>query len=505
MTHWMDDLAKGFEKGSMSRRNVFRVALKGLAVAAGVSLSKQMEVVGLAFGQPVRESKCIRELTRDKKLRLQVSLDREGINFDRQSTYDQVSRVATSEVTIRRERTPLFRADVRATKGGAASVTINYFSGFTGVRNVALKTEDGKTFEGVTDGRAFTMTKSGSTFNVKFSDGHPQPQITGDPKIADVIKALGKESNEAFKTCRQAVFTQQRIMRGGGGSNWYLPGGTYNSPNCDNCFENCGKTAEDICGLEDWENLFNWIRLATALACYPIVTEACWGTCQLPGGGCCPEPCGDVGDCCGRHDTCFEAAGSGAKLCCPASMVVCQNACCGPFVKTCAPDGSCGCQEGQLGCGGNCCPDSINYKCCGGDCCPKNAECLNNSCCEFPSHACAGICCPPFQPCCNNVCCSGNVRCVNGTCCPVERACDQVCCPEGQTCRNGTCISGINCREMVGVEAGRLIACTSMNLSTRQFVDICCARGIHCCNGQCCPGPGLECCADGVCRTTCVR
>ena len=308
---------------------------------------------------------------------------------------------------------------------------------------------------------------------MRFLDGKAGPTITLDPNYAAARSLLTQQVRTSFSACREAplpttphynapvirphagvdslyqfasfsegieVALLSRETGGGGsaGSGWYSAGNTYGSPDCNNCWNNCRQTAWDDSGLGAWETYTCIPCIVIAALLYNAIAYVCWGTCQLPGGGCCPTPCGGTFTCCGRDANCFHN-----DLCCPKSLQVCNNICCGEGATSCAPDGWCGCppgqsicgafccSEGSVCCGTTCCPAGTTT-CCGNDCgckagdiccggktCCRADSCIGNqTCCEAETHyPCGGICCDRFNKCCSDVCC-GDYRdiCVNGKC-----------------------------------------------------------------------------------------
>jgi hypothetical protein len=298
----------------------------------------------------------------------------------------------------------------------------------------------------------------------------------------------------------QSTRSESRSLAPGG--NWYVPR-SHDAPDCDACHTSCdedyAKCSADAAG--DWFCPPCIIPAFIACAAYDV---ACHLGCYLPGNGCCPVQCGGALDnCCGYGTICVP----GLNTCCPPDQAVCRGACCDLGVKSCGPDGYCGCYDGQSACGKFCC--DAGETCCGEQCCGAGKTCCgtgcctpgycrNGECCEPPNHMCGTTCCAPLNSCCNGVCCAGS--CINGQCCPQGKVCGRVCCGPTQNCldpNNSVC--GVH-------QCGRLAPCR--NMVNGQFVITCCPYGVNCCNGACC-APGMQCCStgrgDAVCRATCVN
>jgi hypothetical protein len=545
LDHWFDDLCKqSVGDGKVSRRNALRGVLASLAAAGSRAFQSSNAFVQTgsksAPPKPLPPGGgCVRWLAGSSTV-AQLSVAREGMTFDRQLSHDRAHQVGKSTITISRGQTLIVKIDISSARG-ATTASVHYGADIKGVKNATLNSPDGKTFQGSMDGRAFTTSASPRSMSaVRFADGRPHPQISANPKLASVVTGLTTQAKKAFATCHTTphaprpahphLFGREVGGNGSPGSGWYEPGETYSSPDCTQCWNNCGDTALQYSGLTDWETWLCPACIVAAFIAYDAIWVACWGTCQLPGGGCCPVPCGGAFVCCGRNDNCFRG-----DLCCPGNMVVCRNVCCGPGVTSCAPDGFCGCPSGQAVCGDNCCASgtpccgknccpagtgkccgdsccpagtskccgndccpSASDNCCGNHCCPANAPCINNVCCASPSHVCPGsnTCCPPLAPCCGSACCSGpDDICLsnrNGPigCCPRSRACgvggdNAFCCPPGQQCvdtQEGICAP---------CPTGR-VPCAPNNSGSFGSA-ICCAPNVECCMNKCCK-PGEVCC-----------
>jgi hypothetical protein len=528
MGHRFDDLCKRLVvDDSLSRRSLLRGLMASLAVSSAPEAAKVFAQAPRPPVVPVDRSPetCVRRTSAGKTVE-EVSLAKNGITYQRQLMYDAATQIGTTTITVSRGQALIFRVEgTTARRGtGDTSVVVQYGPEVEGVRSATIITQDGKSFRGSIDRRTVTSSSSPhSMSDVTFADGAPAPKIVMDAALAPVVGALATEASKLLANCQTVPsVVPKRIHRfretSSPGSGWYEPGESYDSPDCTNCSNNCETTAENNSGIKDW---YTYVCgppcIAGAVAAYNAIWIACWASCQVPGGGCCPVPCGGAFICCGRNDNCFHS-----DLCCPGSMVVCKDVCCGPGVTTCAADGFCGCPTGQLECGNNCCPTNTtccggqccptgtttccgniccatgSTQCCGNQCCPTGAPCLNNVCCPSPSHVCPGsnTCCPPFNVCCGSTCCGLNEVCLTdartGTpqgCCPASQACgvggeNPVCCPAGQMCidqHDSTCAP---------CPVGQVSCASGGNAAI-----VCCAPGVNCCNGTCCK-PQEICCTN---------
>lgn len=513
MSHWFDRFCESRAQQSEEKQLSRRSFLFGLTSAiAATSLTRSESAGARPLGRlpwtggqtvpdrlqrptnPRLTDQCARAWSGDEFTQ-SVAMTDSGITYQRQLTYNRATNIAVTATTVKLGDALVISTNTSVNVAGAANVTINYGPAVGGVRTAVLSSPDGKLFNGTVDDRAVRAEKpANGAISVEFLDHRPPSSVTADPAIGTVFNLVVHKARIKANSC---VTVGPMLTRGGTiralgykpgtngpndpGDGWYVPGGTYNAPNCDRCWDNCVETAWDASGLSSWITYASVIGLAYAEAAFPIIAMACWGTCQLPGGGCCPVPCGGPFVCCGRDDQCFQG-----NLCCPSNMVVCNNVCCGPNISTCAPDGSCGCPTGLLDCEQQCC--GSGEICCGGQCC-VSTSCRNNSCCTPPSYHCGDHCCPPFSSCCNGQCCSQ--ICVNNVCCPPERACGAVCCSDGQVCSNGTCFG---CGRSSGIFSRlRSIPCHSL-LANGTTVGVCCsAISPTCCGGVCC-SPGQNYC-----------
>jgi hypothetical protein len=486
--HWFDALLKLTASEGVSRREALVIGLK----AGAMALVSSVPFARHAFAQPegtfhpfplaghpsTAGTGCIRRIVGNSIIQ-EVSVSQGGITFQRGQSYDRVNKVATISIVISRGQSLIAKIDSTA-RAGIATATVTSGVVFKGAKECTVTTHDRKSFKGTIDGRAFTTSELPRSMSaVRFADGKPPSQITADQNLVSALRDLEKKAAASSASCRTLVSPRparpkkayrERGQGGSLGDGWYEPGETYDAPACSQCSDNCTSTCIHDCGLDTWEVIFTW---AASIACGNLCWIGCWGTCQFPGGGCCPVPCGGLGVCCGRGDNCFHG-----DLCCPGKYVVCNNICCGPGVSNCASDGFCGCPVlGQIPCGDNCCDATStccggtccptgSTQCCGNQCCPTNAQCLNNAtCCAPPSHVCGSICCPPFNVCCGTTCCGLNQQCINGV------------------CTNPA--PGISC-------SGGVVACSSRNW-TGPNTPMCCPPATNCCAGKCCQA-GEICC-----------
>ena len=505
MAHWFDRLCLSVageqqpSPAAFDRRGFLFGALGSFAGAVGSSAK--------SWAQPPRRppintptqpprfprplpGQCTRTISGNTATQ-SVELTQGGLTYRRQLTYDAGTKSVTDTVTLAQGATTIATATTNVKTGGATTTTINYGGPVTGIRAAHLTSPDGKVFTGTVDDRRIVSRAPSRTTPVttEYLDHRPPAVATAATDLHAPVKALVQQASGRFKACHTItdhplVHGPMRTMDykpGGGGANdpgdgWYEPGGSYNSPDCDQCENNCNDTAEKYSGVDDWEVWICPPCLAAALAAYDAIWLACYAACQLPGGGCCPVPCGGAFTCCGKNDHCFRG-----DLCCPSNMVVCNNVCCGPNIGSCAGDGTCGCPSGMSSCGESCC--SANEDCCGGLCVARGGC---NGGCPSPQFPCAGQCCGPFSNCCGGKCCLD--RCVNGVCCPMAQACGNVCCPSGQLCNNGTCFGCPG-----GLGRIRRVACQSLGPNNQQITTCCQPIAPTCCGGVCC-GVGQEYC-----------
>jgi hypothetical protein len=512
MDHWFDELCKQLvPRGTRPRRHVLQGIMANFAMPGSGGSN-------LAEAQPRLPAAQTRSVVSQGELQ-----------YQQVRSYDDRRKVVTTSTTISRGKSPLIKVDVSTANDGSGQVTVSCGREYAGGGTLKMTTQNGTLFQGTMDGRAFTTSRlARSMSDVRFADGGPAPKIAVDPALARAIAALAEKAKKASASSLsvRALHSHRRLSsrdvgQGSPGDGWYEPGETYDAPACAECSDDCGNTCYDKCGFGDWTT---WLCgpgcLATAAACDAACYIACWASCQFPGGGCCPVPCGKAFSCCGRGDQCFHG-----DLCCPGSMVVCNDLCCGPYITTCAPDGFCGCPTGQTVCGDNCCPPDTaccggeccptgsnqccgnnqccptgSSQCCGDQCCPTGAPCLNSSiCCAPPSNVCGSNCCAPFTVCCGGRCCGVNEICLTDSrtgealgCCPTSQACgvggeNPVCCAAGEIC-----IDPYN--SICGPCPAGQVSCLSMN-ANGPYTTVCCPSGVDCCNGKCC-APSEVCCTS---------
>lgn len=414
-----------------------------------------------------------------------------GITFQQTLNFDRTTKSLTHTIVVMQGGSLVVSATGTGQTGGASTVKIDYGSAVSGIRSASFTSSDGKTLRGTIDGRAVIgIQGTRSAVHTEFLDHRPGPTITAAPALGVTVGALARQLRGRTKACiavsgspggRGPIRTLDYKPGGNGpgdpGDGWYgASGATYNAPDCDGCWNNCGDKAKEYSGIEDWETYLCAPCFAAAVLAFNAIWLGCWGTCQLPGGGCCPVPCGGAGTCCGRNDNCFRG-----DLCCPASMVVCNNVCCGFNISTCSADGTCGCPTGMVSCSTQCC--AAGEICCNGICAPAGG-CDNG--CVKPAHFCNGTCCAPFSACCNGQCCKD--ICLNNTCCPASQVCGNTCCAKGQVCNNGSCLG---CPS--GPHRIRSFPCHSLGPNNVTLGTCCSRRSPTCCGGVCC-GIGQDYC-----------
>lgn len=487
MAHWIDEVAKGFATGTLSRRDVLASCLRTGVAAAGTSLFGGMGLVGTAFAQPVKRGDCSIRISGTQRIR-SFSVVQGGVTLQQETSFDRVNKTAASRIVITRGKNVVAKLDVHVANDGAQKATASYGLGVRGVSNAELTVQDGKTVQGTMDGRPLVPFPAAdaprSTSAVRFADGRPPPQITVDPEVTRAIPTLLKKAQVAAHSCSRPP---RPLLQNRGAGNEHPPG-SHDGSLCDQCESKCGDSYE-TCWIDNIADFFCPPCAVVAVGSCLVFYGGCVGNCYLPGNGCCPVLCGTpvVDNCCGDGETCMEEH----HQCCPKGRVVCGNECCDLGIGNCAPDGSCGCPTDSVKCGNVCC--KVGSTCCEGQCCPSNVPCINGMCCEAPMQVCGGGCCAPLTKCCNGVCCGDNNDiCTSGpnsVCCSRGQACGSRCCPPGQVCNDanaGTC---------------RASDCPPGQVHTQCATEhgaptsVCCPPNALCCAGQCCQ-PGLLCCKD---------
>jgi len=497
MSHWFDRLCLSTSKeraGEVPRRNFLVGALSGAALAfVEPSSSLRAQSAGKpAAGRAPRALRivpgaCYRRVS-SGVMTQSVKLGNQGVTYQRSIAYDTTAKSVTDVISISRNGQAFLDATVTVLAGGSSTASVNYGPLVSGARAVRVTSPDGKAFRGTVDGRSVVSSVDKKFIpTTEFLDHRPAPVLKASPDLKAPINLLAKQIRSRLSGCLPAPTNP--ILHGpisighlrvgaldatDPGLGWYEPGGTYNAPECSSCWNDCNDFAASHSGLEDWETYLSALAFVAALASYDIILAACWGACQLPGGGCDPVPCGGPFISCGHGDNCFRG-----DLCCPGNMSVCNNVCCGPNISGCNPDGGCACPGGVAFCGEQCCkPGQV---CCGGQC---SDGC--NGGCPPPQNPCGGNCCAPFTTCCNNQCCAS--ACVNNTCCPAEQVCGNSCCAPGQVCSNGSCFGCTPLQVRLGYAS-----CQS-NTFNGTRVGACCPRiSPTCCGGACC-APGQNFC-----------
>ncbi len=512
MSHWFDRLCQGASKAqpeTLARRNFLIGAFSGTAVALLDSPPVAHAQFGLQTGrqpgrppigppilgdapQPPRflpTSTCKRTMT-GSTVRQSVQVVSNGVTYRRAIAYDTVTKSLQDTLSIDRNGQTFLNVTATSLPGGSSTAAIDYGPLVTGARTVRVTSVDGKAFRGTVDGRAVLSTVNAKQIpTTEFLDHRPAPVLSAPAGMRSTVNALAKQVRGRLSTC--VTVPANPILHGpthltnrkagaldssDPGIGWYQPGGTFDAPGCTDCWNNCGDFALQHSGLEDWETYLSPLAIAAAIASYDLILLGCWGVCQAPGGGCDPVPCGSPFVSCGKGDNCFRG-----DLCCPASMVVCNNVCCGPDIKDCGSDGTCACPNGAVSCGAMCCPPG--QICCGDTCVPVGG--CNNGC-PAPLVSCNGQCCAPFATCCNGQCCGH--ACVNNSCCPQAQACGGACCARDQVCSNGSCFSCTPMQIRFGLHP-----CQS-NGPNGVPIGVCCgASSPTCCGGVCC-GTGQNFC-----------
>ena len=542
MTHWFDTLSKkaarseGMERrsflafgtvlgfGAMGKGAEAADAPPRLAHAAPrspVLPAGQPRVAQTALGMHVRRTAgplVIHEITTAKS----------GLELKSSLAFNRTTLNATISTTVSRGAGLVAKLDFAMTKGGSGTLYINYGPGVAGVNYVTASTKNGKTFQGTADGRPFTITGS----QVQFLDHGAPPQTIKDPAVLATVRALDEQSRALFRTnpapvtapvsprpkasigaladARRAHAARNtnecgphRPIITPPGEDWYEPG--EDEVECQNCENNCGT------------NVGSWIAdIFSFGTAEPEYYAVCMAACNLPHGGCLPNPCGGDWVTCASTDTCFD----NGNLCCPSPSAICNGACCGTFITSCGSDGTCGCEQGTSVCGQDCC--NPGQACCNGTCCPNGEVCTDGICCKPHEVTCKGICCDKGlvchggkcchtnnicgptccdelatclddkkgvccgfdQPKCGGICCPLGAVCLNGKCCEPNNVCGGICCPVGEACINP---SKHICSKCPDGQTG----CISTN-----GIGICCPHDVDCCGSTCCK-PGQVCQPSG--------
>jgi len=443
--------------------------------------------------------------------------------------------------------------------GGGTHSTVDLGVGFKGVRHVDLATTDGLHFQGQIDGRAVTMTGSGSGVDsLVFADGAPPPKLKTKSAVNRALAKAKKAVTGA--SCAGAPIATPRAI----------------FDDCDRCKLDCefnptksgllcvanAFTTAVACGasaiitplfcvasfelnglscsngLIDCERLCEMSDACCKVHCPGAVGLCCNGDGEVccgkdgPGGGsCCTNCCGSPNEmagavCCGRGlisgeernclnpsiGLCCEADGTvcGGNDCCPPGWTCCNDHYCAPPGHECCSDPNVASSTPNFFCGnGQHCVDPKTNLCCGADAGP---ECGSGTTCCGGAQLCGSNqqCCTILDLC-GTSCCPAPQICVNGTeCCEDDaHTCGGHCCSGFQQCCNGQCCGGI-C-------VNGSICCPSIN---QKCGNVCCPQGSACideAHGICqtCPGGGegcptgsgdptccpsaSQCCSDGTC------
>jgi hypothetical protein len=537
MRHWFDDLTVDLAKpANMPRRNAIAALFAGalspkLTWAAGppkMSVDHAQSTVTAQIQKLAASGSCIREVAGRGGSVSSVTLA-DGALAMSVTLSIQSDGAASTNLWIRNGSATILKLNSSATKSGSSSAKISYGT-VVGARAHTLTTQDGKSFQGVADGRPFTYDR-GERRTV-FADGHTAPLASLDKPLASRIANLGARSFAKFQSCittarseahpttpvthklsgyaRQTesgslgnfggLHTDQGVISGkvrGDASDpgWNAPGHTYSSggtadsPDCNQCMSDATQKALDASGLSGvgfWVGVVGDIfsggtAIAAEMAVFEAEAAAFIALCNLPGQACYPVLCGGPFEACAKGDQCADSA---SGICCATSSssafagVVCNGICCPGGVTSCAPDGYCACPAGLSVCGDQCCPPSS--QCCGGQCytpgtqcCNGDVPCLNGSKCLTGTAG--SVCCFNESLCLNAYCCGLNTCTLDG-CCQQEQVCGDRCCPAGEICQNGACFKPP------------------------------CPTNVAWCNGQCCPassdqGGPIICCKPVVMDT----
>jgi len=500
-THWFDELTKN---------------------VAGILASR---AVAPPTRRPVIPTLPVTDLCGRRKIgnaiAREVSQSDSGVTLNHQLIFDPETKAAQSNTTVSRAGTPILKYQVSSTQSGSMTATTTYGADFQGAKSVTITSKNGISFHGTLDGRSFTITKTARSSTPVFADGKPAPKIFADSNLLSTIEQLRGEVSRSLTSCgatasallavgpqiadelsNGAALSHTISARGGvfrprtaiaaPGDDWYEPA-SEDHVSCLNCEDGCNQTYEN--------QVTSWECILSLGACVPFSLAqwgVCMAACNLPGGGCLPNPCGFFTTC-GVGDNCFSF--QGGDLCCPSTAALCNNVCCGNDIHSCLPNGSCGCTSDQVACGNNCC--SSGQVCIEGQCCQPGQTVLNGKCCNSqnvcgdvccdelatcadPAH---GLCCPFTDVVCNKTCCATGSQCIDNACCPHSQICGGVCCPNGETCIDAATHQCSKCPT------------GSVPCLPSEGTGLCCAPNVDCCPGTCCK-PGEICMASVVNGTT---
>lgn len=509
MSHWFDSACKSLvptsDHGHFTRRSAMFGLLGGMfAGASDAALgqtsdrhlqksTKQSSQHTATTGSEIvmHSGPCVQTWSGNGYTR-NVTYRHGDLAYEKSLSYSGSDHSIVDSVVIRLKDEVVVDVKTHTQKSGANSAKLTYGKAYGKPGSATFTSTDGKRYTGFVNGKAVAgrMGDKHSSHTLMFSDGKAVSTGSLDPQLRGSFSALLQGAHSNLATCQTShlVSGRSRVPQSAGskpihadgpkvmspedsaspGDNWYEPGETYGSPNCDNCWSDCENTAEDAAGVSDPKSWWDPVSWVETIVVYDVVLAGCWAACQLPGGGCCPVPCGGPFTCCGKGDNCFHG-----DLCCPGAQKVCNNLCCSTDVTECAADGSCGCRGGTFACGDTCCQNGT--ECCGGQCCPAGGCHNNDFCCPSPKYVCGSNCCAPFTTCCNGQCCAG--KCLNGTCCPSNQVCGNTCCPPGSACNNGKCS---------GCPPGQK-ACQWFTYNGSFGGVVCCPQSSPtCCSGVCC-------------------
>jgi hypothetical protein len=195
MSHWFDDLAKVASKASSFQRRSFiqMLALAGTNLAIGFPFSRS------SFAQSTGPSGDCAWQVANKVASHEISLTQDAFVLHRRLSYDQSTRTAAMSGSLTENGALVAQIEVTASNGGGVSGHAIYGPRVSGAKEIALKSSDGKTYEGELDGRAIRR-QSGQLI---FSDGSQAPTITLDPSLRTTWERLrARVKQRGSGTCR---------------------------------------------------------------------------------------------------------------------------------------------------------------------------------------------------------------------------------------------------------------------------------------------------------------
>lgn len=419
---------------------------------------------------------------------------------------------------------PLLDVAAQTDSTGGIQITLNYGTGFQGVRQVVLSSTDGKTMTAVIDGRTTKPFSVGADpGSVHFTDGSALPQLTVDPTLRAAITRLIQKAGQTAASCTSvhgsslpAGEFDRLADLSGFPTQEGLPDVGVVSLACIGCDDGCTHT-NTICSLTAIGSCaftfgIGCGALATCIAEY----YGCKVVCRAPGNSCCPVWCPGNGDLCCAQDLKCTIDRDSYLRCCPTALF-CAGICCFDN-EECHGNICCAIGSGPA-CGSKCCaspnqicadptaglccaPGEVNFN---GSCCPQSGVCGNTCCvgnCIDPT---TSNCCPSLYRACGTACCDVDAGCINGACCPPPQTCGSVCCPSGQVCNDassGTCGPS-------GCPPGQVtpLCQSAVGATLVPNSAVCCSPSVYCCAGNCCKA-GQLCCDDGTgfgCSDNCLH